>query len=112
MDRKLSAREMEVLRGYELGRRLKETRDSLGWRDIVDTMNLMVDTVKNQCFNAEYADPVISQAYQRRARAFQEFRDTLLGTVNKSIEISLQVPQLLDTDPADLDSDLVEEETI
>ena len=112
MDRKLSAREMEVLRGYELGRRLKETRDSLGWRDIVETMDMMVNAVKEQVFNAEYADPTVSQAFQRRARAFQEFRDTLLGAVNKNIEISLQVPQLLDTNPADLDSDFSDEEAI
>ena len=111
MDRKLTGRELEILHGYELGRRLKETRDSAGWADITAYLDQMVSNTKEQVFAAEYADPTVSQAFQRRARAFQEFRDTLLGTVNKAIEQSLQVPQLLTVDRADLDSDVFDEET-
>ena len=102
----LSQREIEVLREFERGRKLKETVDTLGWQDIKGLMDQMVDATADHLTSIEYADPRIIQGYQRRARDFREFRDTLLSEIDKSIEASKEVPQRLMTDPAEYDQDL------
>ena len=111
-DRKLTQRERDILDEFERGRRLRDTRETPGWQDIKSIMDLMVLATQEHLIKAEYADATITQAYQRRARAFREFRDTLLGEVDKAIEQAAQVPRLLAIDPAELDQPIEEQELI
>lgn len=110
--RKLTQRERDILNEFERGRRLRDTRSTEGWRDVKELMDAMVSATQEHLIKAEYADATITQAYQRRARAFREFRDTFLGEVDKAIEQANQVPRLLTIEPAELDQTIEQEQEL
>lgn len=93
----LTPEQVELLRTFEKGVRLRDATMTPGWKDVLDIMEVRVAQAEFQLMNCNYADKEIVYALQKRARAMREFFQNVQGDIQAAIDAAANVPQIAST---------------
>jgi hypothetical protein len=88
----LSPEQAQILADFELGRRLADTTNSLGWKDVLDILEEDVMQAEHHLMNYNGTDREIIAALHRRARDKREMFQNMQIRINNAINTSLEVP--------------------
>lgn len=95
MNVELTAAEREILDTFERGRRIQETLNSSGWRDILEMLESRVKSAEKDLLNKRLIDDAEIIALHRRATTMRELFDNVLNDAKGAVEAARQVPQLI-----------------
>jgi len=84
--------EVELLKLYERGRLLSTVTSDPGWKEVLRTLDRLVDEADYHLFNYSGSDKDAIAALHRRARSYREFRQLFLSTIQQAVEASRGLP--------------------